>query len=607
MNRVAGFLACAAIATSVAAPAAQARTKKYPAGDPATKSMAVTDEVLDAMAAEISRSMVKLRAPGAPPPYFIFYKVTEVEVNDAVGSLGAVAADNERHFVSIEAHVHVGKLAFDNSNFVIPRRENVDGVATIQLPLEATADIAQRSAWLVTDAAYKEAIEQLAAKEDALRGHQPAAPSFSTAKANVKNDPVLVPQIESVDSLRERAAKISATFRGQPHIRDSRVALTSYIERRWIINSEGTSAQDTRRVSGVVVVASAFSDDGEELVLYRTDYGVTAADLPTDAELTDAAKDLSSTLAKLQHAPLTDPYTGPVLFEGAGAAGMVRETLAGRLGGTPLPLGISSREAQRFGERMVDRVGLKILAKELSVTDDPTTWYVDGHAVIGGFQIDDQGVPSQKIKVIDRGVLKSLLMSRTPSKAGKQTNGHARRVLPGGVFHGSATNLIVSARGGKSRRALERQLLHEVKHQGLPYGIIIRRLDDPAISASTELARSELFRLLQARDPEAPPPALIAVRIYPNGKEELVRGVQLKPVPLRAWRHVIGTSKKTTVLNFLASIDDPALVRLGGGGLGAAPSGGIESSVTTPDLLFEELDIEPANAGRRPPPPVPAP
>jgi hypothetical protein len=101
--------------------------------------------------------------------------------------------------------------------------------------------------------------------------------------------------------------------------------------------------------------------------------------------------------------------------------------------------------------------------------------------------------------------------------------------------------------------------------------------------------------------------ALRAYLVYPNGKEELVRGVQLKPVQLRSWRDVIAVSKDRTVRNFLASIEDPALLQVNGAGPGFVPSAGVESSVVTPDLLFRELDISPSTLGRRPEPAIPAP
>ena len=82
--------------------------------------------------------------------------------------------------------------------------------------------------------------------------------------------------------------------------------------------------------------------------------------------------------------------------------------------------------------------------------------------------------------------------------------------------------------------------------------------DVRAITAAPEFTRRELVQMIKSTDQQLPPPALLAYRVYQNGKEELVRGVQLSEIPIRTWKDVIGASKEKTVYNFLAS-DAPQL------------------------------------------------
>jgi TldD protein len=582
-----------------------------PKPDESTRSRAVTEEVLDSVAAEMERSLSGLRIEGAHPPYFLGYKLTEVEVNDAVASLGAITSKKERHFVNLEAHVHVGSYQSDNSNFVASGRDDLDGRAEQSLSLEPNPAGARRAAWLATDEAYKEALEQMQAKQEALKsgagGGISKVPSYSKFKPAAMAEAVLVPKLETVEEMKQRAEKISGVLRKFEHVRDSRVSFTSFLERRWLLNSEGNSVHDTRRVSGVLIVATSQADDGQELTLYYSRYGHTAADLPGDDELTAEAGQLAKQLDELRKAPLIENYTGPVLFEGDGAVGVLRNTLAPHLSGTPVPVGVGGREAARFGGALTDRLGLRVVSQTLTLVDDPTARTADKVALIGNYRIDDEGVPAQRVDVIKDGKLTTLLMSRTPSRQIAESNGHARLAMPGGVYRGSATNLLITAKGGMDRKALVRRLTTEARGQGLPYGIVIRLLDDPAISANSELTRFERLQLLQSADEQAPPLAALTYRVYPDGREELVRGAQLKPIAVRAWRDVIATSKKRTVRNFLASVDDPLLVQIGGAGPGFVPSAGVESAIATPDLLFRELDIGPSSIGRRPAPVVPAP
>jgi hypothetical protein len=603
MKRLALVLAFAATpAVAIAKPAAPP--------PPAGTSKAVTNEIIDAVAEELNRAMTDLQIPGTPKPYHISYKITEVEVNDAVASLGFTTSKKERHFVNIEARVRVGSPDFDNGNFVVPQAESIDGVSAVNLPLEATPRMARRAAWLVTDAAYKEALIQLRAKIDARKAGgvgMTDVPSWTMQKAVVEENTVDVPVNERADEMATRAEVLSKVMRDFDFVRDSRVSFTSFIERRWYVTSEGTSATDTRRVSGVLMVASAQAEDGQDVSQYFMRYGHTAHDLPSDDELTKEAKDLVDRLDKLRKAPVIDAYSGPVLFEGEGAAGIVRTTLAPHLGGTPLPEGLRPQEAKQFGGALTKKVGLRVMSSNLSITDDPTTNDAAGHALIGGYRLDDEGTPGQKVDVIKGGFLKELLTSRTPSRKGAVSNGHARRTAAGGMFHGSATNLFLKGSGGQARASLEAKLLAAAKDDGLKYGLVIRAFDDGAITSEPEYSRRELVQMLSNADLELPPPISTAYKLYPNGKLELVRAVQLDPVPIRAWKDVIGIGNQPFVYNYLAPSESYIEQKINGVDEGFVPSGGIESAIVTPDLLFKELDVEPNTVGQHPLPAIPPP
>jgi TldD protein len=566
-------------------------------------SKAVTAEILDAIAEEMGRAMTQLEIPGQPKPYHIAYKITEVDVNDCAASLGYATSRRNRHFVNLEARVRVGTPQLDNGNFVVPGADELDAVAGINLSLEATPRIARRAAWLVTDSAYKEALIQLRAKLEARRtaGGHPDVPGWTTEKPVVSEDAVLVPPLETLDELETRARTLSAAFRDQPAIRESRVAVTSYLERRWYLTTEGTSVTDTRRASGVVISATGQADDGQLLHQYFLRYGQTARDLPSEDELKTDTRKLIDSIVALQKAPVMDHYTGPVLFEGEGAVGLIRAALAPHLGGTPVPEGLNPQEAKAFGGQLTDKVGLKVVAPSLTIVDDPTLHEGAGKALIGGYKIDDEGVASQRVEVIKDGTLKTLLTSRTPSAKNQASNGHARRIAEGGAFHASTTNLFVSGKGAVPRKALEQRLVGAAQGDGLKYGVVIRRFDDAAITAAPEFARRELYAMIKSTDPHQPPPTLLAYKVYPGGKEELVRGVQLAEVPIRAWKDVIGVSREMTTYNFLAANESQLQLRLGGGTEdGFVPSSGIESSIVTPDLLLKELDLSGSAAGERP-------
>ena len=594
-------------------PASATFAKKAPAAEPAgPPSKAVTNDIVDAIAQEMNRDTKLLVIEGAPRPYSISYKITEVDVNDVAASLGQTTSKRNRHFVNLEARVRVGSPDLDNGNFVVPEAVEIDGTAAINLPLEATPKIAQRAAWLVTDSAYKEALIQLRAKLEARKAGGSVrpndVPAWTSEKPVVSEEPILVAPLETLDELEARAKALSLVFRDQPALRESRVAVTSYLERRWYLTTEGTSVTDTRRASGVVIAASGQADDGQLVHNYFLRYGHTAKDLPTDKELEAESKKLSDSIIALAKAPVVAHYTGPILFEGEGAVGLIRTSLAPHLGGTPVPEGLNPLEAKQFGGLLAGSLGERVLPTNISLVDDPTAKESGKVALIGGYKIDDEGVAAQRVEVVKGGMLKTMLTSRTPAAKDQKSNGHARRTADGGAFHGSATNLFVIANGGSSRKALEQKLVATARADGKKFGIVIRRFDDAAITGAPEFTRRELVQMLKSTDQQLPPPAALAYRLYPDGKEELVRGLQLAEVPIKAWKDVLGVGSEVTVYNFLAATESQLQLRLTGGtDDGFVPSGGIESSITAPDLLFRDLDCDPSTTGRRPPPSVPKP
>jgi len=604
------FVTTSVALLSVLALGAETQAKRMAPPPSAPPSTSVTPEILDAVSAELERAMSSMRIPGAPAPYFIGYKLTEVDVHDVVASLGSITDDQNRDFTGLEAHVHIGSYEQDNSNFVPSQREGLDGVTNIGLALEASPARARRSAWLATDGAYKEAIAQWQAKREAMAsgvaGGASKIASYTKAPPIVTETPVRVPKLETNDGLGERAKKLSSAFRKYDFVRNSHVGLTSFLENRWYLNSEGTNATDTRRVEGILIVATAQANDGQEVALYYSRYARSRQGLPSDSEIEAQIDAMSKQLDTMRSAPLVANYTGPVLFEGAGAVGIVRHSLAPHLSGTPPPVGIASTDALVAG-KLAGRHGLKVISDLITVVDDPTTSTVDNRFVIGGYKFDDEGVAPKRVQVIKDGKLEELLMSRTPSPDQGISNGHARLQMPGGVYRGAATNLAISGKKTQSRAQLRKKLLAEAKAQGLPYAIIIKQFDDVEITSNTEISRIAKVQLLQSMNPQSPPPATLAYRLYPNGREELVRGVLLEPVDMRAWRDVMGVGKKRTLKNFLATTDSPFFKLIAGAGPGRVPSAGIESSITTPDLLFRELDLKASKYGLRPPPLLPAP
>lgn len=89
----------------------------------------------------------------------------------------------------------------------------------------------------------------------------------------------------------------------------------------------------------------------------------------------------------------------------------------------------------RHASFLADKLGQKVATENLTVIDDGT---IPG--LFGSSPFDDEGVPTRRTPVIERGVLKSYLLNTyTARKLGMKTTGNASRGLSGnaGIGHGN--------------------------------------------------------------------------------------------------------------------------------------------------------------------------
>ena len=130
----------------------------------------------------------------------------------------------------------------------------------------------------------------------------------------------------------------------------------------------------------------------------------------------------------MRTAPIATSGAGAVLFEGPAAAQLVQDPArrsAERHAAAQDR--VRGQRRRRAAERAGDQAGPAGRRADPVVVDDPLLAVAPGKApLFGNYRIDDEGVAGPA-RVADRkGVLKSLLMSRTPRKEIAHSNGHAR-------------------------------------------------------------------------------------------------------------------------------------------------------------------------------------
>jgi hypothetical protein len=318
------------------------------------------------------------------------------------------------------------------------------------------------------------------------------------------------------------------------------------------------------------------------------------ADLPSADEAGNSLADAARELVALRSSPLVPDYTGPMLFDAPAAGSLLAQVLTPSLSGARGPLSMLPRfdeMIQGLGGRSewTGREGTRVLPAGVSLVDDPSLGAYQGKPVIGGYDVDDEGVRPQRVSIVENGILKDLLMSRRPGPEFYASNGHARSALLSDT-HPLPSNLIFESNSGESPADLKKKFLSICKDDGHEWCIEVRRMDNPAISSVRQDDFNETIGGLAAGISSGEKMPLLLYRVYvADGHEELVRGGILNGLTLRSIRNLAGIGNDVSVFDYL---ENPAQGFAGTalGAFGSAQSG-IASSIAAPSILLEEGEV----------------
>jgi len=543
--------------------------------------------VRQAMEDEIARSMKELRmGDDEPRPYFIGYTISDVDQATTSATLGALTAAHAYRGRMLRTEIRVGDASFDNTNF--------EGGASVEaIPIEDDYAALRRELWLRSDEAYKNAVETLARKRSAAAGQASAEEDDGVGDFSAQPPAhVEVPFTASTadpEVLRETVRKLSQVLAAFPEIYGSHVTGTTVIARRRLATSEGTWVDDNQRTVRIDVVADTQADDGMKLRSFAPFSALEPGGLPSLAEMEKSVRAMATELVATRRAPVATSGAAAVLFEGPAAAQIVKILIGDQLGGTPPPKTASAGSDEGQQSVLAGKLGQRVAAPMLSLVDDPLLASGPGKApVFGSYRVDDEGVPAQRVSLIENGQLKSLLMSRTPRKEITKSNGHGRAPRFAGVRAHVGTLVLTGAKG-QSRAGLLADLAKAAKGGGITT-YVVRLLDDGSIAGDVD----DLAALFSFGGGNHGPPPIRPLIVYKvaNGKETLVRGVTLENLLPRSLKEVSATGNEPVVYNYQD---------------GGAGFSGVPSTIIAPALLFPDVDVRRQPGKHRKPPVYPSP
>ena len=545
------------LACAMAQPLYGRDSKALPGTDGPTASAhaaAKGDALFEALLAELDRSKAQLKMDQVQAPYYIEYRVSDVDDFNAEAAFGALRESQRSHVRVLRVVVRIGDYKQDSFY------GQGMGTASI-LPLDDDAIALRRQIWLLTDEAYKSAADAYAEKLSAMKQF--------TADPNPVDDFAPAPVVSSVGptvTLKVDEAAWNKTledasnlFREYPDVQSVSASARFSSVNEYFVNSEGTIVRNGRSTATVMLNGATQAADGMRLSRNPFWTEERAEELPAREALLKETKKMLDTLTALRKAPIVEEsYRGPVLFAPDAADDVFAGLIGGNVLGRKPPLGRPNRTTGTFATSYKTRV----LPKFVTVVDDPTIREFQGKNLVGSYGVDDEGVKAQAVTLVDAGMLENYLVGRQPIRDFSTSNGHGR-AGPGTAPQPAVGTLILKSSEPESPADLKQKIMHMASEESKLYAY---RVDTLGPGNSPRL----LYRVYAS-----------------DGHEELVRGAVFNELDVRSLR------------NDLVAVGNDPLV--------SNRMGGVGQTIICPSLLFDELEVKRADTSKEKLPEYPAP
>jgi predicted Zn-dependent protease len=513
-----------------------------------------------ALARELDRGFSTIRIPGHPRPYYLSYLVRDEESWRIQARYGSLFTDVHERKRNALVDVRVGSYGSDQvrEGGLDDNDKEAESYGYVELPYGDAGDGVLHGLWRLTDARYREAVEALLDKrshELTYRNTQRHLPSFE--KRPPIDDPrwTPLPQVDRAEwtGYVERVSRHIKRFRD---VKDSHVEFEADHRCHIFVNSEGSRLVHSSAIWSVDCYLWLLSERGDAFPWSLKTTVADPTELPDEKTLRARIGAAVRKLRRLAAAPPLHSFCGPALLEPVPAGLLIHEALGHRLEGNRL---LAAGEGRTFK----DARGERILPQFLSLRDDPTLTRFAGRSLVGHYPYDDEGVPAQNALLVERGELRGFLTSRTGIARGHRSNGHGRS-----NYHerpiSRMGNLLLSADGGLRERELRARFLAEIRRQGAPFGI--RILEASSGETATDAYNFQAF-LGEIN---------LASRVYPDGREEWIRGANFVGTPLNAVRGIVAAGDRYEVDNAWCG----------------AESGYVPVSTVSPALVVSELELQ---------------
>ena len=433
--------------------------------------------IFKAMQDELQRNKAELALPGMDKPFYLSYSLGRFRQFEVVGELGAITNSLELPWRGVgSSQLLLGD--YNNTNDT----RFVGQFMKVGMPAEADYDMIRRNFWLVSDAAYKMALREAAAKEAALKSNPQTQEEAQLPEAEpiTKIVESKVPYEIDIKKWENTIRELSAIFKNYKEIYNSSVGISGLDMEVYKQTSEDVTMKQPVTYANLFAQGYVTTEDGVRIGDALSILVARPQDMPSLEDLKKKVTAFAENLMKLRNAPVVEEfYSGPVLFEdGASSSIFVNNLLnQGGLFAYRKPIG------QAGGRTLEGRIGRKIIDNRLTVKNYTSLEKYDGTPLLGAYEIDAEGViPEKEMTLVDKGILRQMLNGRVPSLKTQHSTGSSRFVMTGSdIVYATAPGTIhIQVDKGTKQDKMKKALIKAAKDEGLDYAYIVRSIAGPA-------------------------------------------------------------------------------------------------------------------------------
>lgn len=487
---------------------------------------AQTDSLLLILQEELNREVEGLNQE-EEPPYYMSFRVDHISRTNIVASFGNIMSHDQSTNRVFTPQIRIGDYSFDNTHEFNQNTGGFDGgymnFGYVELPLENNKLAIQHSIWLSVDNAYKNALREFHQKKNRKTDTpKDTVNDFTKEKASVYFENQFQEEKIKVDenSIIEKLKTFSNILSADSSVFSSNVSLRYGHDRKYFISTEGASIVQNSMLSQLQIIAMVKNKEGNVIPQHFSIIGKHPEELLSDPKISTQINELMALLDKLKNAKTAEPYAGPAILSAEASGVFFHEIFGHRVEGHRLEMAYD-------GQTFTDKIGEKVLPKNFSVISDPTIDSIFEFNLIGSYVYDDEGVKSEKVTLVENGLLKDFLMSRKPLSEIRNSNGHGRAQI-GNKPVSRQSNLIITASKTYSDKELRKRLISECKKQKKEYGYYFKSVIGGF--TITDRFNPNVFNIIPSE----------VYRIYVDGRpDELVTGVELIGTPLTMFSNIL--------------------------------------------------------------------